>query len=210
MRRSILLLVFLIASTAWADSGKESEWIATAYHRSLLNEGLQKYDDAIKAILPVQRKFPNTYTVNLRLGWLNYLAGHYANAIAAYRKAIKAMPDAAEPRLGLMLPLLAQKKYTEVEAIATKILHTDLFNYLANLRLMIALSAQHKFEAARSVGHRMLALYPADTTFLQALASTEAAAGNTQKAISLYYAVYTLDPNNVTARRYLKLDGEQR
>ncbi len=201
-----LLLWSLVTIAAPQGATSDDAWIADAYHRSLAYERVQKYADAIKALTAVRERFPETYTVNLRLGWLNYLAGHHANARQHYRAAIKAVPASLEARLGLLLPLLAQHEYAQAEQVATQILRTDLYNYYGNLRLLMALKGQKKYPAARTVAERMLAVYPADVRFLAELAALHALEGHTEQASHLYRAVFILDPENPAARRHLKLD----
>ena len=65
-----------------------------------------------------------------------------------------------------------------------------------------------KYEAARTVAERMLAVYPADVRFLAELAAVHALQGQTDEATRLYHAVFILDPENPAARRYLKLDDK--
>ncbi len=213
MHRALLLCLLILL--AWvvdvpASRPTDDTWIATAYHRSLANEGLQKYDEAIRALEPVREAYPEGYTVNLRLGWLHYLAGHHANAISHYRKAIAVVPGNLEARLGLLLPLLAQKRYAEAEQVAGQVLRSDFYNYYGNLRLILALRGQGKHEAARKVAQRMLALYPADVALLQQLALSEAALGRKTEAARLFRSIYTLDPDNPVARDYLGMTGDKR
>ncbi len=202
------LLAILLLCSALALAASDDTWITDAYHRSLAYERVQKYDDAMKALAGVLERYPESYTVNLRLGWLHYLAGHHANARKHYRQAIKAIPASLEARLGLLLPLLAQHEYGHAEQMATQVLRTDLYNYYGNLRLLTALKGQKKYDAARTVAERMLAVYPADVRFLAELASLRALQGQTDEATRLYRSVFILDPENQAARRYLKLDNK--
>jgi len=201
-----LAIMVLVPPVYAADDEK---WVAEAYHRSMMYERVQKLDDAIKALALVFKSYPQAYTINLRLGWLHYLAGHHANSIEHYQRAIKAIPAAVEPRLGLALPLLAQQKYAEAEEVLMQVLRTDFYNYYGNLRLLAALRGQGKFEAARTVSLRMLGIYPADVTFLAQLAALESMLGDKERARNLYLSVYTLDPENVEARAYLQSTGKE-
>ncbi|MEZ4765017.1 MAG: hypothetical protein R3C26_18115 [Calditrichia bacterium] len=86
--------------------------IRDAYYKSYNYEKIQNYSDAINTLMPVYNEFPNTYTVNLRLGWLYYLIPNYANAISHYDRSIKISPYSLEAKLGRLLPLLAQHRAT--------------------------------------------------------------------------------------------------
>jgi len=118
MQRFVLGLVVLIASLPLLATAELSpEEIQKAYWDSYNYEKMQNYEDAIKALMPVYEAYPNGYTVNLRLGWLYYLQGHYANARYHYERAMKVAPASIEAKLGYTLPLLKQQKYREVEQI---------------------------------------------------------------------------------------------
>jgi len=199
----VMLLATMVLVPPVYAAGDE-KWVVEAYHRSMMYERVQKLDDAIKALALVFESYPQAYTINLRLGWLHYLAGRHANSIEHYQRAIKAVPEAAEPRLGLALPLLAQQKYVEAEEVLVQVLRTDFYNYYGNLRLLMALRGQGKYKAARVVSLRMLKIYPADVTFLAQLAALESLLGDKKRARNLYLSVYTLDPENVEARAYLR------
>ena len=75
-----MLLLLLVSANLLALTDAE---IRDAYYKSYNYEKIQNYSDAINALMPVYNEFPNTYTVNLRLGWLYYLSTNYANAIKA-------------------------------------------------------------------------------------------------------------------------------
>lgn len=143
------------------------------------------------------------YLVNLRLGWLYYSSGNYANSKQRYQMAITAAPAAIEPRLGYMLPLLAQARYAEVEAAATQVLRMDSANYYASLRLAIALRMQGKLDQAAEVNNSMLNLYPTDVAFLTQLALVHVAQKNSFAAGRVFRKILTLDPENVIAKREL-------
>lgn len=177
--------------------------IRDAYHNSYRYEKAQNYDDAIKAIIPVSTAYPQGYTVNLRLGWLYYLAGNFANSKACYQAAMKVAPDSIEAKLGYTLPLLAQERYEEVETIAALVIRVDAANYYANLRLAFALRMQRKYDAAKEVLNRMLPLYPTDVKFLAELGLVHVAQNQPDAARRVFADIVTLDPENVVARERL-------
>ena len=177
--------------------------IKEAYHRSYIYEKSRDYTDAIKALMPVYKSYPNGYTVNLRLGWLYYLAGRYADSELHYKKALQAIPTSVEAVLGLMLPLMAQDRWSQVESLAYRILKTDYYNYYGNLRLSIALRHQNKFTMAEAVDRKMLTLYPTDINFLNELALSLLGEGKKLYAKTIFENVLILDPENVVAKEYL-------
>ena len=188
-------LCFALAyATPVAAPAMSDEIIRDAYQKSYHYEKAQNYEDAIKAITPIITTFPQGYTVNLRLGWLYYLAGNYANARSYYQAAMKIAPASLEAKLGYTLPLLAQERYDEAEAIAKEIIRIDVSNYYANLRLAFALRMQKKYEAAEEVLNRVLPLYPTDVKFLSELGLVKTAENQPEAARRIFSDVLTLDP----------------
>jgi len=202
-KQALLAKVLLSVPVSPAEELKEEE-IASCYAGSHRYEKMERYDDAIKALSLVYDAYPETYTVNARLGWLYYLKGAFANSLSHYDRANKALPESIEPLLGKSLPLVAQEKWDEVERLMFNVILTDHYNYYGNLRLSIALRMQKKWTMSKKVANKMLVLYPCDVSFMVELASAEYAEGNVEKGRTLFKNVLLLDPENVTARQYLK------
>ena len=196
-----MLLLLLVSANLLALTDAE---IRDAYYKSYNYEKIQNYSDAINALMPVYNEFPNTYTVNLRLGWLYYLSTNYANAISHYDRSIKISPYSLEAKLGRLLPLLAQHRYGEVEKEAFQILNVDYYNYYGNLRLAYALRMQQKFDVAVKITQKMLAIYPIDVQFLTEFALGKIGLGETDEAMAVFSNILVLDPENVTAKSYLQ------
>ncbi len=201
-----LLLLLLTAAcftlTATAAAPTEIE-IRDAYHKSYRYERSQNYADAIKALSPVVSAYPQGYTVNLRLGWLNYLIGSYATARTHYETAIKTAPDSLEAKLGHTLPLMAQERYDDAEVAAKQVLRIDPSNYLANLRLAFAYRLLKKLDAAEDLLNRMLILYPTDISLLTEYALIKVARKQNPDAKRVFNDILTLDPENVVAKAQL-------
>jgi len=200
MKRTVFIPLLLLGTSVLAA---DDSWIQQAYHKSFHYEQTENYKAAIKSLLPVVRAYPKGYTANLRLGWLYYLMGRYANSIAHYEVAIKTAPNAIEAKIGKLLPLLAQERYSEAEQTTYQILNTDFYNYLGNLRLSIALRKQNKTKLALEVVNKMLFLYPTDVSFLVELGLLYDQKGEKEKAAGVFWDVIVLAPENVTAKSYL-------
>jgi tetratricopeptide (TPR) repeat protein len=177
--------------------------IVGSYHRSFEMERAERYQDAIRALAPVYEAYPNGYTVNLRMGWLFYLNGNFNNAVAHYEVAGTAAPFALEPKLGRLLPLLAQGRWAEAELVAYQIVSVDHYNYYGNLRLLIALREQQKLEPAHQIALKMVGVYPTDMYYLVELALVNHARGDTAEAKRLFGEILILYPGNETALKYL-------
>lgn len=200
MKKTIPILLILIGAVL----SMTNEEIQKAYLKSYNYEKIGDYRNAMKALVPVLKEYPDGYTLNLRMGWLFYLNKNYANSLESYEKAKTIAPYSIEAKLGHMLPLLAQQKYARVEAEAYQILNIDYYNYYGNLRLIFALRMQKKFELAEKVALKMLTSYPTDVSFLTEYGLIKFARGDTTTAVKTFYDVQILDPENVTAKEFLK------
>jgi len=202
--RLVLLALLLGAITLPPELDGQEPDIEGAYHRSFEYERAEAYHDAIRALAPVYEAYPNGYTVNLRMGWLFYLNGNFNNAAAHYDVARSAAPFALEPKLGQLLPLLAQGRWSDAESVAYEVVSVDHYNYYGNMRLVLALRMQDKFEPAYQITLKMAGAYPTDLSFLTELALLNDARGNSEEAVRLFTDLLILDPENETARKYLK------
>ncbi len=209
MHRLAMILAALAALAAPAPASASTEpsyeQIRQNYARSYSYEQAHNYKDAIKALLLLHASFPQGYTVNLRLGWLYYASGAYANSLQHYETAIKALPAAIEPKLGYTLPLLAEGRYQDAEAVTRQVLAIDPSNFYGNLRYIQALRYQGKLEQAAKIAGLMLVLYPTDVGFLVELGLAKAALKDEEGARKVFGDILILDPENVTARKQLGL-----
>jgi len=199
----VTLGIFLAAGIPSPAARAQELDIAGSYHRSFDMERAERYQDAIRALAPVYEAYPNGYTVNLRMGWLFYLNGNYNNAVAHYEVANTAAPLAMEPKLGRLLPLLAQGRWAEAETVAYQIVSVDHYNYYGNLRLIIALREQKKLGPAYQIALKMVGVYPTDMYYLVELALVNDARGDTAEARRLFGEILILYPQNETALKYL-------
>lgn len=195
-----ILGVFLGAASPMSAQELDVE---EAYYRSYDYERTEDYMNAVRALAGVFEAYPEGYTVNLRLGWLYYLNGNYANALTHYDTARRIAPYSLEAKLGYLLPLLGQERYADVESHAYQVVSVDYYNYYGNLRLAVALRLQEKLEQARMVLGKMLTAYPTDPLFLTELGLVAAAEGKDDEARQHFTDVIILDPENPTAREYL-------
>jgi tetratricopeptide (TPR) repeat protein len=201
MKKLIVIMFLVFVSSLLAITPEE---IQEAYHKSFNYEKIEDYENAVRALSSVIEEYPSGYTVNLRLGWLYYLLGKYANSIEYYQKATQIISTSVEAKNGLLLPLLAQNKYGDAAAIAYQVVSVDYYNYYANLRLGYSLRMQKKYDQAAQIANKMLAVYPTDVTFMTELALVKYNQGDKETAGSLMWDVLTLDPENETAKNYFE------
>ena len=176
--------------------------IKSLYLKSYNYEQMGKYGEAIKVLTPLIQKYPNGYTLNLRIGWLFYLNKNYNDAIAHYKKAILINPYSLDPHLGLVKIYLDIQSYEKAQEKAYEVLKIDYYNYYANIYAIQALVAQKKYDIALKITNKMLALYPTNISFLELLAVIYKATNN-KYLTKLYDDILILDPNNVYVKSHM-------
>jgi len=191
MIKKILILSFLALGLL-----AKSVSIKDIYLQSYNYEKMGKYEEAIKVLTPIYKKYPKGYTLNLRLGYLFLLSKHYPNAIKYYKKASILAPSSLEPRLALVRIKLLLEENEEALALSYQILKIDYYNFYGNLYASSALIAQKKYNTAKLVVNKMLALYPTSVIYLQQLAKIYKVTNN-KYLKNVYESIKILDPNNV-------------
>lgn len=192
----VFIFLILLFLSVW---GNEFEEIKQQYFKSYDYEQMQKYDEAIKVLIPLYKKYPNGYTLNLRIGWLSYVSKKYKDAQSYYEKASLASPYALDPKLGLIRIFLDTQSYQKAEISASELLKIDYYNYYANLYIIKALNAQKKYEEALGVVQKMLSLYPTNISYLEQLAVVYKQMQSPYLQ-QVYEDILVLDPNNVFVR----------
>ena len=198
-KASLLSLIFALSLSSHAFANDQDAFLQSYRYEKAGNSA-----DAIRTLLPARKK---GHLYNVRLGWLHYLSGDYAKSKRYYQVAIQRAPRAVEPRLGLMLPLLVQKRYSEVESTARQVLMIDASNFYASLRLTVSLRMQGKVSQAKAVCSDMLELYPTDVSFLVEAGLNNVGMKNTPSANTAFRRALTLDPENVTAKHQLGIQA---
>src|SRR5437764_195837 len=94
--------VFFLIFACTACSGQVSDALETSFTRSYEFEKTRNFDSAV-AVLK-RNYMPESYEVNLRLGWLYYNNALYTESQWYYKKAIALRPRSVEARLGIVLP----------------------------------------------------------------------------------------------------------
>jgi len=199
------MLFYIAAQTFTPLFAKEltNEQISQSYYKSYNYEKSGNYDDAIKSLQLVYRKYSSAYGVNNRLGYLYRLNQQFKNAESHYKQAITALPDALTPKLGLMYVYLQSKNYNEANKIGYQILSVDYYNYYGNLRLAYILRQTESLDLAEKILIKMLIRYPSDTLYLTELGLLILKQNNIERSSSIMREVLILDPENVDAKSVL-------
>jgi len=183
----------------------QPDWIRNAFARSIEHETNGDYQQAIDELIRLPQQPQTDYPVHLRLGWLSYLSGDYPTSERHYQAAIAALPQATEPRVGYLLPVLAQGRYAEAETIARQLVSVEPDNYYASLRLAYAQRMQGKLDAAVPVCQHALRATPGDTTLLAELALDYQGLQQHENARQLCQQLLAIDGDNPTANQILGL-----
>ena len=193
----LLCISFVFAEELAFDDIKES------YEKSFNYEAKEKYEKAIKALQDVYNSYPQTYTVNYRLGWLYYLNGKYANSLEHLETALTANTYSVEVMNTINLVYVAQEDWVKSEEQSVKILKIDYYNFYANYYYSMALKMQGKYGLAVKVNRKMLEIFPSSVTFLQELAENLFLNNETAESKTVFESILILDPDNTVAPYYL-------
>ena len=184
--------------TVTAASAQEAVWQA-----SYQLETAGKYYDAIAALDPVPVNGPDAELRLLRRAWLYYLSARYDESIREYRMAIDKNGKSIDARLGVTLPLLAQKKWREVILNAKSVLEVAPNNYTALLRIVTAEEALGEWQELARYAAMMVAHYPTDATSYVYLARAYAWLNKRTEAVTAYAAVLVRVPGHLEAKAYI-------
>ncbi len=191
--KKIILLISLFVGLFAIDINK-------IYYKSYNYEKMGDYKDAIKVLIPLYNKYPNAYTVNLRLGWLFYLNKNYKNSIFHYQKASMSIPSSLEVKLGMMRVYYVMGDYSNALKIGNVILKSDYYNYYGNYYEVLSLVALKNYKVAEILVNKMLSIYPTSVSFLVELGKIYKL--TKRDASEIFKNVLILDPNNVVAKEY--------
>lgn len=186
-------LIFLTTSVV----AQESAW-----QNSYQLETAGKYAEAIAAIDQVPGNSPDAELKAMRRGWLYYLLGSYNESIREYRLAIDRNSRSIDARLGVTLPLLAQKRWRETEQSVRAVLDMAPNNYTALLRLTIVQEGLHDWAGMAKTAAMLVASYPTDASAYVYLARANAWLQKPNEASAAYTAVLSRYPGHLEAKAY--------
>ncbi len=162
--RSALLSLFLcLPFTAKAAAYTE---VSSELAESYKLEEQRNFKEAIAVLAKAQKKHPDSYILNLRLGYLFLTAGVTANALEHYTKAAEAEPKSVEALSGLISVYAAKAKWADVVSTAEKLNTITPGNYTAGWNLVRAKIMLGKYDDALDDAKKLLKLYPSDQTLL--------------------------------------------
>lgn len=209
-KRMMGIAAVVIGLSAGGSGAARAQGAATAaesLQASYDSEALGKLADAVAALDRAPAARAGSFVVVLRRGWLLYRLGKYAESVDAYNQAIAAAPKAVEARIGILLPLLAQRRWTTVEEHARAALRLDPANYLATLRMAFAIYNLHRYDESAGLYRRLHELYPSDVEVISGLGWALLKAGKAAEAQPIFREGAELAPRHVLIREGLKGAG---
>jgi tetratricopeptide (TPR) repeat protein len=197
----VLFCLLLFSGTLPAQNNFKAT--QDAFKSSFSWEFKGNYPDAIASLKAVYDE--NSYELNLRLGWLNYLSGSFTEATAYYQKAIALKPYAIEPRFGYVLPASALGNWEQVITQYNEILGIDPQNTQANYRMGMIYYGKQDYTKAERYFEKVVNLYPFDYDSSIMYAWTYLKLGKYREAQVLFNKVLMLRPDDQSTQEGLGL-----
>jgi len=193
LKKSIAIILTVTALTAQA----QDKALMNAFSQSYDYEAIQKYDAAISSINAVY--VATSYEMNVRLGWLNYLAGKNKESVGFYDKAIALMPAATEPIWAVINPLTKLQSWNDIEKHYLSIIKLDSKNANANYNLAMIYYYRKDYNNAKKYFDVSLNLYPFGYNNMLMTAWTNYFLGSKNEAKTLFNKVLLYSPNDKSA-----------
>lgn len=201
--KKVVLLLTVIMLTALKTSTFSQETVTNAFKESYALEQKGEYAKAAEKLTKVYQA--DSYELNLRLGWLNYLAGKLSESENYYGKAISLKPYSIESRLGMAYPLSAQAKWDELITLYNKVLEIDPQNSLVNYRMGLIYYNRGNYEYADKYLDKVINLYPFDYDTMILLAWNKFALQKFKEAKVLFNKVLMHTPDDASALEGLRM-----
>ena len=200
MKKSLVVCLIIFSTSISAQS--VTAW-QQAFYKSYEAEKTGKYVQAINDLKKVYKT--DDYFINIRLGWLHYLAKQYVESEKFYQTAIKLKPYSIEARFGIVKPLSATENWEKVKDQYLQILKIDPQNTVTNYWLGLIYYNRKEYANAVRLFEKNVNLYPLDYDSVIMLAWTKLNLGKSAEARILFDHALTLRPADASAMSGLKL-----
>ena len=201
MKRTPILTSLFVVFSLLSGCATSQE---TLWQSSYRLEAAGNYSEAISVMDQVLANDPDAELKIIRRGWLYYSQGKYNESIREYRLAMDRNGKSIDARLGVTLPLLAQKRWREAEQAARVVLDMAPNNYTALLRLAIAQEGLRDWDGMLKTTITLTAAYPTDASGFVYLARAYAGLNRRGAAIAAYTSVLSRYPGHLEALAYLE------
>ena len=206
-RLSKFILILLVLSFTNISYGfniaKEDR--LKAFKNSISEEAAGNYEKAIAIIKVVYTDNPNDYLVNIRLGWLHYLAKMNESSVKYYKEAVRISNNSIEALLGLTYPYAAMNNWSEIKSIYKKILDVDPLHYTANLNLAKIYFNTADYLNSKIILEKLHDSYPSDYAVNLYLGWTYYYLGSKTNAYDHFVTALIVNPDDDSAKEGLNL-----
>lgn len=200
LRHTLLVILVSTGVLVWAQDAEKAQ---KAFQASYDAEGKGDFTNAIQQITSIYRA--ESYEINIRLGWLNYVSGRFTEALPYYQKCIDMMPMSIEARLGFVNPAAALGNWAQVEKQYFEILKIDPMNTTANYRLGLIAYGRQDYETALKYFNKVLNLYPFDYDTALMTGWSLLKTGKLREAKIMFQKTLLIKPNDSSALEGLGL-----
>ncbi len=183
-----------------------NEKIINAFYKSY---EFSEKSDYKAATIPLKEVYDkSSYAINLRLGWLCYLAGLQTESASYYKIAADLMPNAIEPKLGAVYPASVLGNKSEMKNYYEAVLKLDPLNTYTHYNLGLMDYYKKDYQPALAHFEKVISLYPCDIDGLLMLGWTNLQLSKITEANTLFNKVLCFSPNNASALLGLKSKPE--
>jgi tetratricopeptide (TPR) repeat protein len=201
LRKNIIIAALLLISCN--TFSQSANTLQSAFSKSYEAENAKNYANAINELKAGYDE--SNYVINIRLGWLNYLAKQYTESIKYYEKSIALKPYAIEARFGCVKPLSALEDWEKVKKQYIEILTIDPQNTVANYWLGVINFNRKDYSSASKLFEKIVNLYPLDYDSVIMLAWSKLNSNKPSEAKVLFHQALIIRPNDSSAISGLKL-----
>jgi tetratricopeptide (TPR) repeat protein len=195
--------IFAVTLLFAMNSQSQNKALIEAFSQSYNYEAIAKYEAAITALNAFYSD--KSYEINLRLGWIHYLAGKNKESIGFYQKAIALMPAATEPKWAIINVYTKTENFNEIEKTYLSILKLDPKNATASYNLGLIYYYRKDYFSAKKYFDVALNLAPFGYNNLLMSAWTNYFLGNKNEASILFNKTLLYSPNDKSALEGLSL-----
>ena len=174
-----------------------------AFQKSYTEEAAGEYLAAANSLKAAYDE--KSYEINLRIGWLNYLAGNHTESKTYYTKAVSLMPYSVEAKLGLAYPLAAMGNMNELIALYEKTLEIVPNYSIVLYRLGLINYERGDYDTALKYFDKVVNLWPFDYDGLTMLGWTYFKLNNMREAKVLFQKALLHTPDGKSAIEGLDL-----
>jgi len=193
----LIILAFITFLPASRLAAQDYTALQQAFSTSYTQETAGDYSGGIATLKKVYDE--SSYEINVRLGWLTYMAGQFTESTTYYSKSITLMPYSIEARLGFALPASAMGNWEQVINKYLEILKIDPANYTTNCRMGLIYYGRKDYASALKYLEKVANRYPFDYDAIHMYAWANYRLGKLREAKVLFNKTLLIRPGDSSA-----------